>query len=85
VAGIRNTTRQALVVLRHQEFVVLCHTQYCHFLLKETDDLDVHVNDKVCNDPTGQLGEQVCLTMAMDCALTEAMHDIEVLHKRYDE
>jgi hypothetical protein len=49
------------------------------------DDLDVCVNDKVCNDPTGQLGEHVRLTMAMDRALTEAMREIEELHMCYDE
>jgi hypothetical protein len=43
------------------------------------------VNDKVHNDPTGQLGEQVQLTMVMDRALTEAMHEIEELHWCYDE
>jgi hypothetical protein len=49
------------------------------------DGLDVYVNDKVHIDPTGQLGEQVRLTMAMDRALTEAMHEIEELHMCYDE
>jgi hypothetical protein len=43
------------------------------------------VNDKVCNDPTGRLGEQVRLTMAMDHALTEAMREIEELHRCYKE
>jgi hypothetical protein len=43
------------------------------------------VNDKVCNDPTGWLGEQVRLTMAMDHALTEAMREIEELHRCYKE
>jgi hypothetical protein len=43
------------------------------------------VNDKVRNDPTRQLREQVRLTMAMDRALTEAMHEIKELHRRYDE
>jgi hypothetical protein len=54
-------------------------------LLKETYGSDVYVNDKVHNDPTRQLGEQVRLTMAMDHALTEAMSEIEELHRRYDE
>jgi hypothetical protein len=45
---------------------------------------EVHVNDKVRNDPTGRLGEQVQLTMATDRALTEAMHEIEELHRLYD-
>jgi hypothetical protein len=42
-------------------------------------------NDKVHNYPTGRLGEQVWLTMAMDRALTEAMCEIEELHRHYDE
>jgi hypothetical protein len=62
------------MVLHHQESTVLLHTHYHHFLLKETDGSDVHVNNKVCNDPTGRLGEKVRLTLAMDRALTEAMH-----------
>jgi hypothetical protein len=49
------------------------------------DGLDVYVNDKVHIDPTGQLGEQVRLTMAMDRALMEAMHAIEEFHRSYDE
>jgi hypothetical protein len=51
--GIRHAARQALMVLRHQEFVVLRHTQYDHFFLMEMDGSEVHVNDKVRNDPTG--------------------------------
>jgi hypothetical protein len=43
------------------------------------------VNDKVRNDPAGRLGEEVRLTMAMDHALTKAMHEIEELHRHYDE
>jgi hypothetical protein len=43
------------------------------------------VNDKVHNDPSGRLGEQVRLTMAMDRVLTEAMREIEDVHKSYDE
>jgi hypothetical protein len=39
----------------------------------------------VQNDPTGRLVEQVRLTMAMDRALTEAMREIEELHRRYDD
>jgi hypothetical protein len=72
------------MVLHHQESTILCHTQYYHFLLKETDDSDVRVNNKVRNDPTGQLREQVHLTMAMDHALIEAIQEIEKLHMRYD-
>jgi hypothetical protein len=49
------------------------------------DGSDVRANDKVHNDPTRRLGEQVRLTMAMDRALTEAMHEIEELHRRCDE
>jgi hypothetical protein len=49
------------------------------------DGSDVRANDKVHNDPTRRLGEQVQLTMAMDRALTEAMHEIEELHRRCDE
>jgi hypothetical protein len=44
------------MVLCNQESVVLHHTQYHHFLLKETDGSDVHVNDKVRNHPTGRAG-----------------------------
>jgi hypothetical protein len=70
-ARIRDAARQAVIVLRHLESAVLRHTQYHrHFLLKETDGSDVRVNDKVHNDPTGRLGEQVRLTMAMVLALT---------------
>jgi hypothetical protein len=83
--GIHDAAHQALMVLQHQESVVLYHTQYRHFLLKETDGSNVRVNDKVSNDPTRWLGEQLRLTMAMDHALTEAMHEIEELHKCYDE
>jgi hypothetical protein len=43
------------------------------------------VNDKVCNDHAGQLGEQVRLTMATDHTLTDAMREIEELHWCYDE
>jgi hypothetical protein len=43
------------------------------------------VNDKVRNGPTGRLGEQAQLTMAMNHALTVAMHEIEELHRHYDE
>jgi hypothetical protein len=49
------------------------------------DGFEFHVNDKVHNDPTRRLGEQVRLTMVMDHALTEAMHEIEELHRHYDE
>jgi hypothetical protein len=49
------------------------------------DISDVHVNDKVCNDLTGCLGEQVRLTMVIGHALTEVMHKIEELHRRYDD
>jgi hypothetical protein len=69
-ARIRDAARQALIVLRHLESDVLQHTQYHHFLLKETDGSDVCVNNKVHNDPTRRLGEQVRLTMAMVLALT---------------
>jgi hypothetical protein len=54
-------------------------------LLEETDGSDIRVNDKVHNDHTGQLGEQVWLTMAMDRALMEAMRAIEEFHRSYDE
>jgi hypothetical protein len=73
------------MVLLCQESAVLRCTHYRHFLLKETDGSEACVNEKVHNDPTGRLGEQVQLTMAMDHALTEAMHEIEELHRRYDE
>jgi hypothetical protein len=73
------------MVLCNQESVVLHHTQYHHFLLKETDGSDVHVNDKVRNHPTGRLGEQVRSTLAMDRVLTEAAREIEELHRCYDE
>jgi hypothetical protein len=53
------------MVLCHQESTVLQCTQYRHFLLKEMDGSKVHVNDKEHNDPTGRLGEQVRLNMAM--------------------
>jgi hypothetical protein len=44
------------------------------------------VNNKVHNDPTGWLGEQVHLTMAMDHdALSAAIQEIEELYKHYDE
>jgi hypothetical protein len=56
-----------------------------HFLLKETDGSKVRVNDKVRNDHARRLGEQVRLTMAMDHAPTEAMREIEELHRYYDE
>jgi hypothetical protein len=83
--GIRDAARQALMVLHHQESTVFWRTQYHHFLLKETDGLDVCVYDKVRNDSTGWLIEQVRLAMATDRALTEAMREIEELHKRCDE
>jgi hypothetical protein len=51
--GIRDDARRALMVLCHLESAVLQRTQYCHFLLKETDGSKVYVNDKVHNDPTG--------------------------------
>jgi hypothetical protein len=57
MAGIRDATRQALMVLHHQYSTVLHHTKYHHFLLKETNGSDAHVNDKVWNDLTGRLGE----------------------------
>jgi hypothetical protein len=41
------------MVLHHQESAVLQCTPYRHFLLQETDGSEVHVNDKVCNDPIG--------------------------------
>jgi hypothetical protein len=85
MAGIRDAAHQALMVLCHQESAILRRTHYRHFLLKEMDGLEAHVNDKVHNDPTGRLGEQVWLTMAMDHALTEAMREIEELHRCYDE
>jgi hypothetical protein len=84
-AGIRDAAHQALMVLHHQESAVLWCIQYHHFLLEETDGSDIRVNDKVHNDLTGQLGEQVWLTMAMDRALMEAMHAIEEFHRSYDE
>jgi hypothetical protein len=59
--------------------------KYRHFLFKEKDGSEVRLNDKVCNDPAERLGEQVRLTMAMDRTLTETMHEIEELHRRYDE
>jgi hypothetical protein len=40
-AGIHDAACQALMVICHQESTILCHTQYCHFLLKETDGADV--------------------------------------------
>jgi hypothetical protein len=51
-ADIHDAARQALMVLRHQESAILCHTQYRHFLLREMDGSDVRMNDKVRNDPT---------------------------------
>jgi hypothetical protein len=84
-AGIRDATHQVLMVLWHQEYVVLRRTQYRHFLLKVADDSEVHVNDNVRNNLTGQLREQVRLPMAMDHALSEVMLEIEELHKRYDK
>jgi hypothetical protein len=83
--GIRDAARQALMVLCHQESAVLRCTQHRHFLLKEADGSEVHLNDKVHNDPTRRLGEQVWLTMAMDRALTKAMHEIVELHRCFDE
>jgi hypothetical protein len=84
-ASILDTARQALMVLHHQESAILRWTQYRHFLLKETDGSKDRVNDKVRNDPNGQLGEQVRLTMAVDRAFMEAMREIEELHSCYDE
>jgi hypothetical protein len=54
-------------------------------LLKETYGSDIRVIEKVHSDPTGWLGKQVKLTMAMDHVLTEATWEIEELHMRYDE
>jgi hypothetical protein len=73
------------MVLRHQESTVLRRTQYHHILLKEMDGSEVRVNDKLHNDPTGRLRQQVRLTMAMDRTLTEAVLEIEELHRCYDE
>jgi hypothetical protein len=55
-ADIHDAAHQALVVLHQQGSFVLCHTQYHHFLLKEMDNSDVHVNDMVRNDSIGPLG-----------------------------
>jgi hypothetical protein len=85
MVGIRDAACQALMVLCHQESAVLRRTQCRHFFLKEMDGSDVHVNNKVCNDPTGRLGDRVRLIMAMDSSLTEAMHEIEKLHRPYVE
>jgi hypothetical protein len=49
------------------------------------DGSEARVNNKMHNDPTGRLGEQLRLSMAMDRALIEAMGEIEELCRRCDE
>jgi hypothetical protein len=83
--GIHDVAHQTLIVLHHQESAILERARYHHFLSKETDNSEVHVNDNVRDDPTRHLEEHVCLTMATDHALSEAMHEIEELHMHYDE
>jgi hypothetical protein len=83
--GIRDTAREALAALRHDEDDQMEHSQYYYFLSWAREGADAVVLRAEGHDRVGCLPDQVKLTRALTRDLDEAMKEIRQLGNHGEE
>jgi hypothetical protein len=84
-AGMIEASCEALVVLRHEADERMAQSQYCHFLSRAEEGVEVVILPAGGHDRMGCLIDQVKLTRALVRNLDEVVKDVKLLGEHEEE
>jgi hypothetical protein len=84
-AGMREASREALVVLHHEVDEQMAHSQYHHFLSRAKEGAEAIILPAGGHDHMGCLADQVKLTRALVRNLDEAVKEVKLLGEHEEE
>jgi hypothetical protein len=84
-AGMREATREALVILRHEVGERMVHSQYRHFPSRAEEEAEAVIMPAGGHDHRGCFTVQVKLTHALVRNLDEAVKEVKLLGEHEEE